>query len=211
MRRITGVLFAVAMAMVASGALGQEKVESLQDLIGARGRDGEYQLQQRGYKFIRGEKSGNDSYTYWQESENGQCIVVRTAEGRYASIVYAMDFSCQGGATAQPHGGGGLREDKFKTVCGAMANGNDYKYRCTATDFYDGAHKVKTLLEFPDQNLELVWKSGKTVELRFEGMVPKQVQYSTYEGETNFVFEGKTYFYWSNKESARLEYEHFKE
>ena len=49
------------------------------------------------------------------------------------------------------------------------------------------------------------------VGLQFEGMVPKEARYSTSEGETNFVFEGKTYFYYSDKNIARLELQHLRD
>ena len=52
-------------------------------LVGARGSSGEQVLQDRGYKFVKGEKSGAGSYTYWRQTRTGQCIVVFTAEGRY--------------------------------------------------------------------------------------------------------------------------------
>ena len=73
----------------------QDQVPRLQDLVGTRGSSGERALQDRGYNWIRTEKSGGGSYSYWQESENGQCVVVRTADGRYASIVYAPPSDCQ--------------------------------------------------------------------------------------------------------------------
>jgi hypothetical protein len=51
-------------------------------LVGARGSSGEQALQERGYKFIKGEKSGSDSYTNWRNARTGQCIIVRTGQGR---------------------------------------------------------------------------------------------------------------------------------
>ncbi len=194
--------------VAASGAFAQQKVPNLQDLIGARGGDGEYQMQQRGYTYVRTEKTGDSSFTYWRESRSDRCVAVRTTEGRYASIVYAPDSDCGGG---QAGASSPYREDKFGTVCGAIVDGQTYRYRCTATDFYSGAKKVKTLVEYPDQKIELIWKGGNNVELRFEGMVPKQARFATAEGETNWVFEGKTYFYISNKDAARMELEHFQD
>ncbi len=205
-----GLSIVVALLAV-SAAFAQNAVPSLQDLIGARGGDGEYQLQQRGYNFIRTEKSGNDSYSYWQESENGQCIVVRTSEGRYASIAYALASSCQGGG-AGGHGGETYdREDKFDTVCGVITGGQTHSYRCHAVDFYQGGQKVKTALHFPDMNMRIVWKSGKNVVLHFEGMNPQNATYSTSEGETDIYFEDKTYFYSSDKGKAAWEVKNFRD
>ena len=82
-------------SLIAGGSYAQDRVPSLEDLVGARASGGERVLQERGYNWIRTEKTSDASYSYWQESENGQCIVVRTADGRYASIVYAPAFDCQ--------------------------------------------------------------------------------------------------------------------
>ena len=95
------VIAGLALTGVASA---QEPVRNLQDLIGARGSDGEYQMKQRGYNYVRTEKSGGSAYSYWRESRSSRCVTVRTADGRYRSIVYAPDFDCQGGGS---HSGGG--------------------------------------------------------------------------------------------------------
>lgn len=87
-------LFGLAL-VAAAGAYAQDRVPSLEDLVGARAAGGERVLQQRGYNWIRTEKSGDSSYTYWQESENGQCVKVQTTDGRYASIAYAPAPDCQ--------------------------------------------------------------------------------------------------------------------
>jgi hypothetical protein len=67
-------------------ALAQDPI--LQDLVGVRGRDGERILQERGYEFRWADNSsGTSVYSYWTNYNTGQCITVRTEEGRYASIV----------------------------------------------------------------------------------------------------------------------------
>jgi len=192
-----------------SGGAGMP-VPALQDLVGARGSDGEMALRNRGYTWVGTDKSGGDAYSYWRENENGQCVVVRTNNGRYASIAYSTDFDCKQAAGS---GGGGSaeRQDPFDTVCGVFVGTTNYRYRCGATDFYSGSQKVRTELRYPDQTIQLTWRSGNTVGLQFEGMVPKEARYSTSEGETNFVFEGKTYYYYSDKNLARMEFENFRE
>jgi hypothetical protein len=198
--------FGVAV-FAAGNVYAQDPVPGLQDLVGARGSSGEQALQDRGYTWVRTSKSANDSYTYWRENENGQCIAVRTTDGRYASIVLAPAFDCQAGAAEAPLGETGKG---FATVCGVFIGRKDHPYRCTVEDHYQGARKTSTTLRFPDQTLTMVWKPGKQVELHFEGMVPKTVRYAASEGETNFVFEGKTYYYFSDQGRARYEVEHFR-
>ncbi len=78
-----------------SGAAG------LQDLVGARGSSGESQLQSRGYTFVSGSKGGGSSYTNWRKGSH--CVTVRTADGRYKSIVDAPMADCESGG----HQGGG--------------------------------------------------------------------------------------------------------
>ena len=78
-----------------ASASQQGSVSSLEDLIGARGRSGEEQMEQRGYTWVRTDKSGGSAYSYWREQRSGQCVSVRTTEGRYASIVYTPDFDCR--------------------------------------------------------------------------------------------------------------------
>ncbi len=192
-----------------AGGSDTGSVPGLQDLVGARASSGESALRDRGYTWIRAEQSGGDSYAYWRKNANGQCVVVRTSNGRYASIAYGMETSCQQGATS---GGGSTaeRQDPFDTVCGVMVNGEDHGYRCGATDFYSGGRKVRTELRYPDQTIQLTWQSGNRVGLQFEGMVPKEARYSTSEGETNWVFEGKTYYYFSDKGRAQSEFQNFR-
>ncbi len=77
---------------------GQGQVPNLQDLIGAKGRDAERQMEHRGYRWIRTDKSGYSAYSYWRDNRSRQCIAVRTTQGRYASIMYTPNFDCnQGG------------------------------------------------------------------------------------------------------------------
>lgn len=195
----------------ASGGAAGTPVPSLQDLVGARGGDGEMALQKRGYTLVGGGKSGGDAYTYWRENENGQCVVVRTNNGRYATIAYSTDFDCKQAAGSGSGGAAATRNDEFGTVCGVIVSGKNYRYRCSANDVFSGNQKVKTTLRYPDQTIELNWKPGNRVVLQFEGMVPQEARYATSEGETNFVFEGKTYFYYSDKQAARMELQNFRE
>ncbi|MCU0934978.1 MAG: hypothetical protein MUF66_02645, partial [Gammaproteobacteria bacterium] len=203
------VRFAAATQSSSGGGGVGDPVSGLQDLVGERGRDGEGTLQERGYTWIRTEKSGDASFAYWRESRNGQCIVVKTADGRYESIVYGTEAGCKGG------GGSGAsaeeRREEFKTVCGVIVNGVNNRYRCTVADFYSGDQKNRSILTYPDMKVELTWRTGGRVGLQFEGMKPQEARYSTPEGETNFMYEGKTYFYYSNKDLARREYDNFRD
>jgi hypothetical protein len=194
----------------AGGGASSDTPPALADLVGARASSGEAELNKRGYTWQGVEKQGSDSYSYWRENENGQCVVVRTSDGRYASIANAMDLSCNKAAAASGGGGSAERQDPFDTVCGVMVDGKDYAYRCGVTDFYSGGQKVRTELRYPDQTIQLTWRPGNRVGLQFEGMKPMEARYSTSEGETNWVFEGKTYYYFSDKGRAQSEWQNFR-
>ncbi|HEY9657285.1 MAG TPA: hypothetical protein V6C65_02390, partial [Allocoleopsis sp.] len=79
---------AMAIALNAHAQDAGSPVDGLQDLVGVRGRDGEFQLQQRGYEYRWAEQSGDAVYSYWTESATGECITVRTSDGRYQSLAY---------------------------------------------------------------------------------------------------------------------------
>ncbi|MGK7943883.1 MAG: hypothetical protein AB4058_05385 [Microcystaceae cyanobacterium] len=85
--------------LITPSVSAQNPAPSLQDLVGVRGSSGEMQLRRRGYQFLKTEKTGNSAYYYWREQSTGNCLVVRTADGRYQSLVYAPQFDCQTNAS----------------------------------------------------------------------------------------------------------------
>ena len=188
----------------------RDSAPGLQDLVGARGSSGEQALQERGYKFVKGEKSGGASYTNWRNSHTGQCIIVRTVNGRYESLVKAPDADCRGGAAeSAPAEGFDEHGSRFATVCGVIVDGKTYRYQCTVEGAAPGG-SGKTVVHYPDQNITLNWRGGKRVSVTFEGMKPQQLTFNTSEGNIQFVFEGKTYFYTSDPGAAEMEVKHFR-
>jgi hypothetical protein len=193
--------------LLAQGAYAQDPAPGLQDLVGVRGSSGEQALKERGYRFVRGEKSGNDSYTNWRNARTGQCVIVRTANGHYQSLFSAPDFDCQGGSSqgAPAPGPGG-----FATVCGVTVEGKPYRYKCTVEGAAPGG-RGKTVVRYPDQTITLSWRGPKRGSVTFEGMKAQPATFSTSEGNTQFVFEGKTYFYTSDPGAAAMEVRNFRE
>lgn len=202
---------ALTVFLLAQAAYAQDPAPGLQDLVGARGSSGEQALQQRGYRFVKGEKSGSDSYTNWRNIRTGQCITVRTANGRYQSLVTSPSFDCQDGAAeSAPAPGPGPSGGRFATVCGVTVQGKLYRYKCTVEGAAPGG-RGRTVLRYPDQTITLNWQGGRRVSVTFEGMKPQQLTYNTSEGTTQFIFEGKTYFYTSDPGAAEMEVKHFKD
>ena len=67
---------------------------ALADLVGARAGQAEGALMQRGYEMRGGSKSEDSSYTNWEEMDTGECVTIRTKEGRYESIIYGSRADC---------------------------------------------------------------------------------------------------------------------
>lgn len=71
-----------------------ETAPDLADLVGAKGGQAEGELERRGYVYTKGSTSGNAKYSSWWNASKGQCVMIRTEEGRYQSIVQAPPFDC---------------------------------------------------------------------------------------------------------------------
>ena len=182
----------------------QTPVPNLQDLVDVRGSSGEAELENRGYEFLRTEKSEDSAYSYWIESETGKCVTVRTENGRYQSLVYTPSFDCDTTASTSE-----LRTETFETVCGVIVDGTSYSYLCKASDQYNGDNKFKTILRYPDIELQLTWKPENQVKIDTTGTSSIEATYFTSEGETDIVTPDKTYFYISNQELAAIEVKNF--
>ena len=204
---------AVLLSMVIALAIttwvyAQDPVPGLQDLIGARGTavDG---LGDRGYTYVKTEKSDQSSYTYWREEATDRCVTVRVEQGKVASAVYAPSTDCaaEGGSQAAAPS----TAEKFPTVCGVIVDGKTHRYRCEVEDTTSAEGKKMTILRFPDIEMTLHWHRQNNVGVSMEGTKTVQTTYSTREGETDFEMDGKTYFYISDKRAAKKELENFKD
>ena len=71
-----------------------ENASIVQDIVGARGRDGEGILKKRGFVWKAIKKIDSFSYTFWEHKNSKQCIEVQTTDGRYTTIVDVTASSC---------------------------------------------------------------------------------------------------------------------
>ncbi|MDX2229780.1 MAG: hypothetical protein NW220_09095 [Leptolyngbyaceae cyanobacterium bins.349] len=71
-----------------------DPVPGLNDLVGARAGQAEQTVTQRGYEFRNSRQMADSSFTYWMEKGTGNCVAIRTTEGRYGAIVYTSDRDC---------------------------------------------------------------------------------------------------------------------
>lgn len=71
-----------------------DPVPGLEDLVGARAGQAEQTVTQRGYEFRNSRQVADSSVTYWMERGTGNCVAIRTTDGRYGAIVYTADRDC---------------------------------------------------------------------------------------------------------------------
>lgn len=90
------------------GNSGGGGASNLQDLVGARGGDGEYQLQQRGYVAARNEVRGNSRYLYWRKG--GECVEVELSNGRYTRVSGVDSNLCRQASFGGGSGAGALQD-----------------------------------------------------------------------------------------------------
>ncbi len=71
-----------------------DPVPGLNDLVGARAGQAEQSVTQRGYEWRNSKQVADSSVTYWFEKGTGNCVAIRTTDGRYGAIVYTADRDC---------------------------------------------------------------------------------------------------------------------
>jgi len=71
-----------------------DPVPALQDLVGAKGGQAEDLVVQRGYEWRNTKKQADSSFSFWLEKNTGNCVAIRTTDGRYGAIVYTADRDC---------------------------------------------------------------------------------------------------------------------
>jgi len=120
-RRLLPVVVGALVVAIASTTPAQDPVPGLQDLVGTRGRDGEALLQQRGYEYRWAEPSGDSAYSYWTQINTGECITVRTTDGRYASVVSTPTSDCDRGDPRHMEGASNSTPRALADLVGARA------------------------------------------------------------------------------------------
>ena len=192
---------ALAVTLVAGLSLAaDEPVPALQDLMGAKGASVETALTTRGYAYQgRGEGARSD-FEYWREVKTSECVAVRYRNNRAQAVVGAQGADCTRAAANKPAAPAPSAAG-FSTVCGVTVDGQEYRYKCTVEGAAAGT-SGKTTLHFPDNSVTLEWHGGSRASATFAGMNPQDVTVTTAEGVTRFTFEGKPYFYASDRAAA---------
>jgi hypothetical protein len=179
-------------------------VPELGDLIGVRGSAAETQMHARGYVAVGGRAESSASVTYWRESSSGNCVSVRTADGRYTAIERASAQDC-GRAAAATRAVQAPDRSGYRTACGVFVDGKPVRYVCSVVG---GDQRTEpTTLRFPDLVMVLHWLGGNRVRIEIAGAAPIEATWSESEGETDIVSHEKTWFYDSDREAAAREVE----
>lgn len=92
-RQASCLVIAIATALGGSPALAQVP-DGLADLVGVKGRDGESELEKRGYTFHHTAKSETRSFSYWWHAGRSMCIRVQTVDGNYDRISKTTNADC---------------------------------------------------------------------------------------------------------------------
>ena len=72
----------------------QNTPRELENLVGMKAAYLDSELSNKGYHFIKNEKSGSNSYSNYWNNNRRKCITTRTNNGRVASIVDSPPFDC---------------------------------------------------------------------------------------------------------------------
>lgn len=108
---------AILLFFVVFSTQAQNTPSDLKDLVGMKAAYLDDNLSDKGYKFIKNEKSDTNSYSYYWNSSKGKCITTRTNNGRVASIVSTLPADCgKGGGHDDHHSGnhGGFDINELK-------------------------------------------------------------------------------------------------
>jgi hypothetical protein len=197
------VTLALSLAAVAAPA-AQAPVPALQDLMGAKGASVETSLTSRGYTYVGRGPGAQAEIEYWRAPQANACVGVRYQDNRVQAVVQSPNAECVAAAANKPKAPAPTAAG-FSTVCGVTVDGKTYRYRCTVEGAPPATAGQTTALHFPDNSVTLKWLGGNRASATFAGMNPVEVTVTSTEGVTTFTFEGKPYFWVSDRTAAALE------
>jgi len=136
--------------------------DEFSSLIDMKGTYLDQEMKNRGYRFVKTEKSGNDAYQNWFNGNKNKCVTVRVSNGRVLSIVDAPNADC---STGSQH----TQSAEYKDLKGWVAS--------SAYDVLQqrGYREVE---RYKKDRLWIVWKhnnSGKCIKTGEDGGKIKEV------------------------------------
>jgi len=134
-------------------------VPGLSDLVGAKAGQAENTVKDRGYTWVKTDKSAAGSYSYWTESGSGKCVTIRTDDGRYQSIIYAPASDCSAGSTTKAADTTAKTQKHCKLY---NEKSNNYKYEggCKVSKYKSQGNKVIDIELKNGESYHFVEQSG---------------------------------------------------
>ncbi|MBX7053619.1 MAG: hypothetical protein K1X36_01600 [Pyrinomonadaceae bacterium] len=74
---------------------GGSSAVDLKDLVGSRAAGAETEIEGRGFRNVKSNKSGSASFTFWKNDDTGQCVMMTVRNGKVSSIVKSNDPACR--------------------------------------------------------------------------------------------------------------------
>jgi hypothetical protein len=93
--------FAVFAALAATVLSVQATPRDLDDLLDIRARNGDRELEDRGYHHRKSIDGKNGSIEYWWSRREDQCIAVNVKDGRFSAITKQPEAICDSGGSSR--------------------------------------------------------------------------------------------------------------
>ncbi|HET7289165.1 MAG TPA: hypothetical protein VFJ67_01910 [Thermodesulfobacteriota bacterium] len=183
----------------ASGS-AQGTVQGLSDLVGAKAGQAESTVEQRGYKYVKTDKSGEMSFSYWRESGSNKCVSIKTEDGRYQAIVYTPDFNCGNAAAAETKASSTERAgqgqfDATGNIPCAQSKGQPMG-QCPFGVAREGIGTAAVSVTMPDGRKRMIF---------FENGKPTSADLSQADGNMNFSYTKESDLYMIRAGNERYE------
>jgi len=145
--------------------------DEFSSLIDMKGTYLDQEMKNRGYRFVKTEKSGNDAYQNWFNGNKNKCVTVRVSNGRVVSVVNSTALDCQINQGNQGNMGNNS-SGQYKDIKGWVASSAYDELRTRG---------YKEVERYKKDRLWIVWKhnrSGLCIKTGEDGGKIKEVQES---------------------------------
>ncbi|UNZ00273.1 hypothetical protein MQE36_08015 [Zhouia spongiae] len=86
--------------LLSTGLNAQDKIQELQSLVDMKATYLDQEMSKNGYYHIKSQKSDDDIYEYWWNSNKKKCACTRVSDGRVQSVVGTLPADCNKTNTA---------------------------------------------------------------------------------------------------------------
>ncbi|WP_228851571.1 hypothetical protein [Aegicerativicinus sediminis] len=84
----------ILLSLGSGGVFAQNPSRELSGLVNMRAAYLDQEMKDKGYTFVKGDKSDTDSYTYYWNNRSKKCVTARTNNGTVKSIVETSAIDC---------------------------------------------------------------------------------------------------------------------